>query len=259
MLYRQLASYNIVPLQSFEEHLGLGIEGLADGYRMRVGSRDFVNPKGQENQSGTQVHIAANDIYKGCYTIRNQYRKGISPLLDALTKQYELAVLSGDNAGEQETLQELLPSLTPLYFDQKPREKLLFVKNLQQKGRQVGMVGDGLNDAGALAQSDVGIAVSENSNLFTPACDAILDSRNFEFLDRFLKLAQSGIRIIHLSFGLSLLYNLVGLYFAVSGQLEPVIAAILMPLSSISVVVFTTAATNMLGRKLSAPEIKNLK
>ena len=85
------------------------------------------------------------------------------------------------------------------------------------------------------------------------------DSRNFEFLDRFLKLAQSGIRIIHLSFGLSLLYNLVGLYFAVSGQLEPVIAAILMPLSSISVVVFTTAATNMLGRKLSAPEIKNLK
>ena len=259
ILYRQLASYNIVPLQSFEEHLGLGIEGLADGYRMRVGSRDFVNPKGQENQSGTQVHIAANDIYKGCYTIRNQYRKGISPLLDALTKQYELAVLSGDNAGEQETLQELLPSLTPLYFDQKPREKLLFVKNLQQKGRQVGMVGDGLNDAGALAQSDVGFAVSENSNLFTPACDAILDSRNFEFLDRFLKLAQSGIRIIHLSFGLSLLYNLVGLYFAVSGQLEPVIAAILMPLSSISVVVFTTAATNMLGRKLSAPEIKNLK
>jgi Cu+-exporting ATPase len=121
------------------------------------------------------------------------------------------------------------------------------------------MVGDGLNDAGALAQSDVGIAVSENSNLFTPACDAILDSRNFEYLDSFLRLSQGGIKIIHLSFGLSLLYNLVGLYFAITGQLLPVIAAILMPLSSISVVVFTTIATNMLGNGLSAPEIKNLK
>lgn len=258
-LYKELAPFNIVPLQSFEEHLGLGIEGLADGYQMRVGSRAFVNAKNQENLSGTEVHIASNEKYKGCYTIKNQYREGISELLHRLRKQFQLAVLSGDNAGERETLQELLPPLTPMHFDQKPREKLQFVKDLHQKGRQVGMIGDGLNDAGALAQSDVGIAVSENANLFTPACDAILDSRNFEYLDSFLQLSRGGIRIIHLSFGLSLLYNLIGLYFAISGQLLPVIAAILMPISSISVVAFTTFATNMLGQKLPAPEIKNLR
>ena len=118
------------------------------------------------------------------------------------------------------------------------------------------MVGDGLNDAGALAQSDVGIAVSEDANLFTPACDAILDSRRFASLDSFLATARKGIRVIRLSFGLSLLYNLVGLYFAVTGQLQPVIAAILMPLSSISIVAFTTAATNWIGRGITAENMK---
>ena len=112
------------------------------------------------------------------------------------------------------------------------------------------MVGDGLNDAGALAQSDVGIALSENVNVFSPACDAILDASKFNFLDKFIKASKSAVTIIKWSFALSLIYNIVGLYFAVSGQLSPVVAAILMPLSSISVVVFTTAATNVIGKKL---------
>jgi Cu+-exporting ATPase len=112
------------------------------------------------------------------------------------------------------------------------------------------MVGDGLNDAGALAQSEVGIAISEDAHLFTPACDAILDSRQFSKLDVLLKTTGKAMKIIYMSFGFSLLYNLVGLYFAVTGQLEPVIAAILMPLSSISIVAFTTAATNWIGRKI---------
>ena len=112
------------------------------------------------------------------------------------------------------------------------------------------MVGDGLNDAGALAQSDVGIAISENVNVFSPACDAILDASKFDQLYHYIIASKKAMEIIKLSFALSLLYNLVGLYFAVTGQLEPVIAAILMPLSSISIVAFTTVTTNFLGRKL---------
>jgi Cu+-exporting ATPase len=112
------------------------------------------------------------------------------------------------------------------------------------------MVGDGLNDAGALAQSEVGIAVSEDASLFTPACDAILDSRKFSKLANMLGITRKAIKVIYMSFAFSLLYNLVGLYFAVTGQLEPVIAAILMPLSSISIVAFTTVATNWIGRNI---------
>ena len=112
------------------------------------------------------------------------------------------------------------------------------------------MIGDGLNDSGALAQSDVGIAISENINVFSPACDGILDASRFKDLPAFIQLAKQGNRIIKWSFVFSLLYNLVGLVLAITGNLKPVYAAILMPLSSISIVVFTTIATYYYGRSL---------
>ncbi len=196
------------------------------------------------------MHISSNDTYKGRFTIHNSYRKGAGKLFGRLEKDYDLAVLSGDNESERGPLGELLPPLTPMYFNQKPHEKLEFVRSLQREGKQILMVGDGLNDAGALAQSEVGIAVSEDAHLFTPACDGILDSRQFSKLDGFLKTTRKAMKVIYLSFAFSLFYNIIGLYFAVTGQLEPVIAAILMPLSSISIVAFTTAATNWIGRKI---------
>ena len=112
------------------------------------------------------------------------------------------------------------------------------------------MVGDGLNDAGALAQSEVGIAVSENVNVFSPACDGILDASCFDRFYQFIQASVASVKIIKISIVLSFLYNIVGLYFAVTGQLSPVIAAILMPLSSISIIAFTTLSTNIIGRKI---------
>ncbi len=250
LLYRELEPYNIRPLDHFEEYLGQGIEGAAEGQRIRAGSGPFVKGSTSTAAEGTEVHISANEKYKGHFTIRNSYRPGSGPLFGRLGERYELAVLSGDNPSEKQALQDLLPPLTPMYFDQKPKEKLHFVRELQHQGKKVMMVGDGLNDAGALAQSEVGVAVSEDADRFTPACDAILDSREFAGLDRFMAASRKGMKVIRMSFALSLLYNLVGLYFAVTGQLEPVIAAILMPLSSISIVAFTTAATNYIGRKM---------
>ena len=171
-------------------------------------------------------------------------------MFKTLSKTYNLKVLSGDNEGERETLERILPPGTELIFDQKPEQKLDFIKNLQEQGQNVMMVGDGLNDAGALAQSNVGISISENVNVFSPACDGILEANVFEQLSYFLKLSKKGMTTIKMSFGLSLLYNVFGLSFALSGTLQPLGAAIIMPLSTITIVSFVTLMSNYYARRL---------
>tara|TARA_R110002033_G_scaffold79931_2_gene130945 strand:- start:9665 stop:12061 length:2397 start_codon:yes stop_codon:yes gene_type:complete len=249
-LYDLLAAHDIVTLDEYEEHLGKGIEGTINDNHIKVGSSNFVGSTSYENDNNTAVHISSNDIYKGCFIFKNQYREGVSEVFKAMSETLQLAILSGDNEGEKSRLEHLLPKLTPLYFNQKPTDKLKFIKTLQDQGKKVLMVGDGLNDAGALAQSNVGIAISENVTIFSPACDGILEATKFQQLYTYIQASKKAIKIIKWSFILSLMYNVIGLYFAVTGQLQPVIAAILMPLSSISIVLFTTIATNLLGKKL---------
>jgi Cu+-exporting ATPase len=113
------------------------------------------------------------------------------------------------------------------------------------------MVGDGLNDAGALAQSNIGISISENVNVFSPACDAILDASEFQKLNYYLKLSKKAITTIKMSFTLSLLYNIVGLSFAITGNLLPLVAAIIMPLSTVTIVSFVTIMSNYYSKSLT--------
>ncbi|MGY0392789.1 heavy metal translocating P-type ATPase [Bizionia sp. KMM 8389] len=249
-LYDLLDAHDIISLNHFEEHLGKGIESTHESDTMKIGSASFVGYNQDQALLNTTVHISSNNTYKGKYTFYNSYRKGLSKLFNKLKKDYDLVILSGDNAGEMENLKKLLPSKTKLIFNQKPDDKLEYIKHHQTEGAKVLMIGDGLNDAGALAQSDIGIAISENVNVFSPACDAILDATKLNQLFNYIKASKKAIKIIKWSFMLSFIYNIIGLYFAVTGQLEPVVAAILMPLSSISIVVFTTISTNIMGRNL---------
>lgn len=249
-LYNILDEHNIITLDRFEEHVGKGIEAQHENINLKVGSASFVGNTEATSVLNTTVHISSNAIYKGKFTFYNSYRKGVAKLFNQLKKHFDLVILSGDNEGERDNLKKLLPSKTKLVFNQKPEDKLDYIKFHQSEGAKVLMVGDGLNDAGALAQSDVGIAISEDVNVFSPACDAILDASKFKELYQYIMASKSAIKIIKWSFVLSFIYNVIGLYFAVTGQLAPVVAAILMPLSSISIVVFTTICTNILGRKL---------
>ena len=249
-LYDVLDQHNILTLDSYKEHLGKGIEAKFNSKHIKIGSAPFVGYQAETATLNTAVHISTDNKYKGKFTFYNAYRKGLSKLFNNLKSEYDLAVISGDNDGEKDNLKKLLPSKTKLLFNQKPDDKLEYIKYHQTEGANVLMVGDGLNDAGALAQSNVGIAISENVNVFSPACDAILDATKFDQLFNYINASKSAIKIIKWSFLLSFFYNVIGLYFAVTGQLAPVIAAILMPLSSISIMTFTTIATNFLGNKL---------
>ena len=249
-LYALLKEHNIETLDDYKEYTGKGVQGVKDKSDVKVGSADFVGHQQLSDYNSTSVHVSTNDSYKGCFVFHNNYREGVSEVFKEMGRHMDLAVISGDNTGEKTRLEKLLPKLTPLYFNQKPTDKLEFISELQANDKKVLMVGDGLNDAGALAQSNVGLAISENINVFSPACDGILDATKFKYLNNYILASKKAMKIIKLCFVLSLMYNVVGLYFAVTGQLEPVIAAILMPLSSISIVAFATLATNVIGKKL---------
>lgn len=244
MLYDFLPETKKVKITDFQEITGKGILAQIDSDFAQIGSAAFVGLSEGDDIQQTSVHIKINEVYFGKYIFNNQYRDGLAELFQNLTTNYEIKVLSGDNEGERETLEMLLPKGTELIFNQKPEQKLEFIKKLQNDGKNVMMVGDGLNDAGALAQSNVGISISENVNVFSPACDAILDANEFQKLSYFLKLSKKAITTIKMSFTLSLLYNVVGLSFAVTGNLLPLVAAIIMPLSTITIVSFVTLMSN---------------
>ena len=241
-------------IKNFKEFVGLGISATIGEDTVRLGSEGFIFNTDIDNSRGTFIEI--NGAVKGFFTIKNIYRSGIENLIINLQKRFNLSLLSGDNDRERTNLSAIfLPQ--QIHFNQKPEDKLTFIKNYQDQGKKVMMLGDGLNDAGALKQSEVGISVSENLNQFSPACDAILDAENLSKLSLFINYAKRSMVIVRIGFVLSLIYNIIGLTFAVQGLLEPVIAAILMPLSSVTVVVFGMVSTSLLGRKLGLDQDEN--
>ena len=250
MLYDFLPNAHKIKLSHFQEIPGQGIIAAIDGIELQLGSGMFITGSVKDENLQTAVHIKIGGTYLGRFLFINQYREGLEFLFKKLNSLYHLKVLSGDNEGEKEILVKLLPKGTEFIFNQKPEQKLEFIKELQESGRNVMMVGDGLNDAGALAQSNVGISISENVIVFSPACDAILDAAQFSELDYYLQLSKKAILTIKMSFGLSLLYNIVGLGFAITGKLNPLTAAIIMPLSTITIVSFVTIMSNYYAKVL---------
>jgi Cu+-exporting ATPase len=248
MLYDHLKEKEVGAVEVFQEVLGKGIKGVIDGVSIVLGSADFTGGE-KENSTDTMIYVKIDETIKGKFVFKNFYREGLKHVFNSLAPDYELTILSGDNEGEKKNLQGLLPVESDLLFNQKPEDKLNYLKKKQKEGQNIMMLGDGLNDAGALAQSNVGIAISENINVFSPACDGILDASKYHLLPDYIKYSQKTITIVKISFVISFMYNIIGLMFAVTGNLSPIVAAILMPISSISVVIFATMSTNFLAKK----------
>lgn len=256
-IYESLKSHKYYDVENIAEHSGRGISGVVLGNFIKIGSLKFVNDDlPAENESSpvkpgdnnSQVYLSINGSILGYFSVSNYYRPGFGKITEQLDG-YHMIVLSGDDDGEKDNLQRMLGPGAGLLFRQSPSDKLNYIKSVQRPDNEILMFGDGLNDAGALAQSDVGIAITENISYFSPACDAILDADAFEKTASFLNFSKISVKIIYLSFIISFLYNLVGLSFAVEGMLSPIVAAILMPLSSISVVSFATLATNFMAKR----------
>lgn len=248
-LYTQSHAGESFAVQGFEELPGNGIRAYVKEKYIVLGSEHFVTGFiTPESKLTAKVFLSIDGEIIGYFSFTNSYRQGLKKLISNLTKNYNLKLVSGDNDSERKTVEELFENQAEIYFNQKPEEKMRLVQKLQLQGHRVIMIGDGLNDAGALKQSEVGIAVSDDTNNFSPACDAILDGSSITLLPAFIKLAKAGKKVIIATFIISLTYNIIGLSFAVQGILSPVIAAILMPISSVTIVLLATISTTVIAK-----------
>lgn len=251
-LSEHLTSNQLVEPEVYEEIPGLGITGVLNGQRINIGSEMFVTGKSDsENMKESRVYISFDGILRGYFSFMNTYREGLSKVITTLKKRYDLHLISGDNESEKANLEAIFGKDSLLLFNQSPVDKKNYIIELKKMGKKVLMIGDGLNDAGALAESNTGISIADDVFSFSPACDAIMESSKFAQLEQFIRFTRSSFIVIRWSFLISLFYNIIGLSFAVTANLSPLIAAILMPVSSISVVAFATFMVSLMAyRKL---------
>lgn len=235
-------------IDEYEEHIGLGTEGYFQGTYIRIGSAEFIFDMNENLQNVQSVFVEIDGLLRGHFEMENHIRENIPEIITQLSKRYTLGLLSGDSSTNQDRINALFDTNAVLRYHQKPKEKLAYIKNLQDSGHRVMMIGDGLNDAGALKQSNIGVVIASDNNNFNPACDTIIGADTFKHFDRILRFAYQLKYVLYGALVIAFLYNSIGLYFAVTGQLSPVIAAILMPTSSLSVMLYGVVMSSLVWR-----------
>jgi Cu+-exporting ATPase len=256
MIYQMLTEENLplVEVAHIENSIAKGTIAQTQGHTIILGSVKLLIQEGiavNTDYDHSVVCIAVDGIFRGFYKVNHAYREGMSAMVGQLRSNgYEVHLLSGDHSTEGQKLKLQLGADIPMLFDQSPADKLNYIQQLQNEGKYVMMVGDGLNDAGALQKSNVGIAVTDQTHLFTPASDAILEGHQVAQLFQLIRYAKSAKTIIVLIFILSIAYNLIGMYFATQALLSPMVAAILMPISSISIVALSALLSYRFAKKL---------
>ena len=256
-----LRPFNAGPVGAFSERAGGGLQGRIAGMEIRMGSMPWLREGGTlrggpemeraaSGETASCVHVAIDNEYRGRFVLQGALRPEVDVLIGRLRGSYSLVLLSGDQPREMERFQALLGSKARLEFNQSPFDKLNVIRELQTVGggaRNVMMVGDGLNDAGALRQADVGVAVVEKVGSFSPASDVIVDAAQLARLAEVLSFSRRAAQVVKAGFMVSGLYNVVGISIAAAGLLSPLVCAVLMPLSSATVVLFAVGATRRLA------------
>ncbi len=238
-------------VSEFEEIRGKGIKIKIHGKgTYHIGSPSFAFANNTSEPLGSRVAISLNGEYLGSFILGHTLRPGAKNVLQTL--KGEKTILTGDNESGTKLFQN--PDMQALeldiLFNQSPEAKRDFINNLNSKGQSVMMIGDGLNDSPAMKSAGVSLALIDRENGFSPAADCITKAPNLRYLPEWVKFSQETLSMVKIALGLSVVYNLIGVGLAASGELSPLFAAIFMPLSSLSVVALGVVLTDMKASKL---------
>ncbi|MCE5459945.1 copper-translocating P-type ATPase [Staphylococcus pseudintermedius] len=233
-------------VSQYETHAGSGISGVIDDNRVRIGSIRFVtnNDLTQEQQDrihslaeqgATVVGMTINETLIAIIGVRDEPKAEAKAVIETLNKNYDLVMLSGDSEQTAQAIGREL-GFTRVIAEVKPDEKSKVVTELQNEGKRVMMVGDGINDAPALMKSDIGVAMDSGSDIALESADIALVRNHLDGIAEALQLSRLTIKNIKQNLFFAFCYNLIGIPIAAAGFLAPWVAGTAMAFSSVSVV-----------------------
>ncbi len=233
-------------VSQYETHAGSGISGVIDDNRVRIGSIRFVtnNDLTQEQQDrihslaeqgATVVGMTINETLVAIIGVRDDPKAEAKAVIETLNKNYVLVMLSGDSKQTAQAIGREL-GFTRVIAEVKPDEKSKVVTELQNEGKRVMMVGDGINDAPALMKSDIGVAMGSGSDIALESADIALVRNHLDGIADALQLSRLTIKNIKQNLFFAFCYNLIGIPIAAAGFLAPWVAGTAMAFSSVSVV-----------------------
>jgi heavy metal translocating P-type ATPase len=233
----------------FEELPGLGVKGRVNGKEVTVGNRVLMEVQGiavspelkqkaenYESQGNTVIFLGLTKKVQGILVLGDALKASSVKAIDAVrARGIDLWLLSGDSSATTQAV-AAQAGITHFQGQALPRHKVQLVKDLQQEGKHVGMIGDGINDAAALAQADVGIAMLTGSTFALGSADIHLLGCNPLAVLAVMDLSAQTMKAIRQNLFLAFIYNVLAIPLAMSGLINPLIAVSAMFASSLTVI-----------------------
>jgi Cu+-exporting ATPase len=243
-------STDAVNLTDWKEVRGAGVQGTIDGQTAKLGSLAWLEQSGINlsssedfvgkwtSEGASVIVLATGNSLAALFAVKDTLKEGAAEVVRRIRSQgLRVCLVTGDNRATAETIAKHVGIAKENVFAQvRPEEKSEFVKKLQQQGERVAFVGDGINDAPALEQADLGIAVSRASDVAREAADIILLRSEIEAVPESLGLARATLRTIKQNLFWAFFYNAVGIPLAALGFMSPILCAAAMGFSDIVVI-----------------------
>ncbi|WP_262556362.1 heavy metal translocating P-type ATPase [Staphylococcus simulans] len=235
-------------VEQYQTHPGNGISGYINGQFIKIGSQSFIQPdlndwdeqleaeiKNLQHQGSTVVLTSIDNQFAGLIALRDEPKTSAKALIERLNPHYDIVMLSGDSQGTAEAIAEEL-GINRVIAGVKPDHKAEEITKLQDEGKNVMMVGDGINDAPALAKSNIGLAMGTGSDIAIEAGDIMIVGGDIEKVEDALDMSQRTMKNIKQNLFFAFCYNAIGIPIAAFGLLAPWVAGAAMAFSSVSVV-----------------------